>query len=68
MEQKHIDIVLKAMAEKIVDLEFELMLKEHDLERKTEEAKIAAEENRVLKMEITRLAEKVAYFECGKGE
>jgi hypothetical protein len=65
MEQKNIDTILETMAEKIRDLEFELKLREYDFEKAKEEAEKAAEENLVLRSEITRLAEKVAYLECG---
>lgn len=65
MEQKNIDTILETMAEKIRDLEFELRLREYDCEKAKEDAEKAAEENLVLRSEITRLAEKVAYLECG---
>lgn len=65
MEQKNIDTILETMAEKIRDLEFELKLREYDCEKAKVEAEKAAEENLVLRSEITRLAEKVAYLECG---
>lgn len=65
MEQKNMETILVALAEKIRELEFELQLREYDCEKAKVEAEKAAEENLVLRSEITRLAEKVAYLECG---
>lgn len=65
MDQKNLETILEALAEKIRELELMVTLKEHDCERLREEAKKAGEENRLLRSEIARLAEQVAYLECG---
>lgn len=66
MDQKNIDTVLEVMAEKIRDLEFELGLRQYEVDKCKGEINKLIQENEGLRANISRLAEEIALMECGK--
>lgn len=64
MDQKNIDTVLEVMAEKVRDLEFELGLRQYEVDKCRGEMDRLIKENESLRASISNLAEQVAFFEC----